>query len=86
MNEMFLPNYEQAKSLSRETFRVKTAPFSIQAELGQVSITLMVAGWAFIKQPRLALGLGHYSALNIPTTTVIAIVCYFRTWTGNGLL
>ena len=38
------------------------------------------------KRPRLALGLGHYSALNIPTTTVIAIVCYFRTWTGNGLL
>ena len=36
--------YEQAKSLSRETFRVKTAPFSSQAKPGQVSITLMVAG------------------------------------------
>ena len=36
--------FEQAKSLSRETFRVKTVPFSSQAEPGQVSITLMVAG------------------------------------------
>ena len=34
----------QAKSLSKETFHVKTAPFSSQAEPGQVSITLMVAG------------------------------------------
>ena len=29
--------YEQAKSLSRETFRVKTAPFSSQAKLGRVA-------------------------------------------------
>ena len=35
--------HEQAKSLSRETFRVKTAPFSSQAKPGWVSITLMVA-------------------------------------------
>ena len=34
---------EQAKSFSRETFRVKAAPFYSQAEPGWVSITLMVA-------------------------------------------
>ena len=39
-NDMIL---EISSKLIKETFQVKTAPFSSQGELGRVTITLMVA-------------------------------------------